>query len=280
MLRVCKPGWRANKHPVSEIIPQVEELLKQLSEDDIIIIECLDNTAYYSRTEEGGDIPVRKYVNGEYHVEGDLVLATRERQALMLDNPEPLLRVLRHRKVILVTPMPRYLYESCCGREDHAPNRMEDGFEEALRRSLGDFRLNIKKLLFIRNYRFKVVDPSPALPLVDSDGVAVWGSDPVHPLEHGYRLLVDLHIDEICNLQKRRCGRRHGDRSGWRTPAALLSGRTAEEDEEAGEAAEDAAVREDAGSEAEATREATRRGVGLPPSIEPAQLIPPIEDKN
>ena len=87
---------------------------------------------------------MRKYVNGEYHVEGDLVLATRERQALMLDNLEPLLRVLRHRKVILVTPMLRYLYESCCGREDHAPNRMEDGFEEELRRSLGEFRLNIK----------------------------------------------------------------------------------------------------------------------------------------
>ncbi len=154
VLRVCKPGWRANKYPVSEIVPQVEELLKQLSEDDIIIIECLDNTAFYSRSEEGGVIPVRKYVNGDYHVEGDLVLATRERQALMLDNLEPLLRVLRHRKVIVVTPMPRYLYESCCGREDHAPNRMEDGFKEELRRSLGEFRLNIKKLLFIRNYRF------------------------------------------------------------------------------------------------------------------------------
>ncbi len=201
VLKVCKPGWRANKHPVSEIVPQVEELLKQLREDDIIIIECLDNTAYYWRTEEGGDIPVRKYVNGEYHVEGDLVLATRERKALMLDNLEPLLRVLRHRKVILVTPMPRYLYESCCGREDHVPNRMEDGFEEELRRSLGEFRLNIEKLLFIRNYRFKVVDPSPALPRVDSDGVAVWGNDPVHPLEHGYRLLMDLYIEEICNLQ-------------------------------------------------------------------------------
>ncbi len=45
------------------------------------------------------------------------------------------------------------------------------------------------------------MDPSPALPLVDSDGVAVWGSDPVHPLENGYRLLVDLYIEEIINLQ-------------------------------------------------------------------------------
>jgi hypothetical protein len=186
------------------------------------------------------------------------------------------------------------LLEKHCGREDHAPNRMEDGFEEALRRSLGDFRLNIKKLLFIRNYRFNVVDPSPALPLVDSDGVAVWGNDPVHPLEHGYQLPVDLYIDEICNLQanegsdleaasslqKRRCGRRQGDRSGWKTRAALLLGRTAEEDEEAVEAAEDAAAREDAGSEAEATGEAIRRGVGPPPSTKPAQLVPQTEDIN
>jgi hypothetical protein len=69
-------------------------------------------------------------------VEGDLALATRECQAIMLDNLEPMLRILRNRKVIIVTPMPRYLYESCCDREDHAPNRMEDGFEDDLRRNL------------------------------------------------------------------------------------------------------------------------------------------------
>ncbi len=59
------------------IVPQVRKLLTQLSKDDIIIVECLDNRVYYSRSVEGGDIPVRKY-----HVEGD----TREHQANMLDN--------------------------------------------------------------------------------------------------------------------------------------------------------------------------------------------------
>jgi len=199
---VCKPGWRANKHPVTEIVSKVEETLAQLGEDDIVILECLDNTAYYrySRTEEGGDIPVRRYVNGEFHVEGDLALATRERQAIVLDNLEPLLHILRNRKVIIFTPMPRYLYESCCDREDHAPNRNEDGFEDELRRNLGEFRMNFKKLLFLRNYRFKEVDPSPALPLVDEDGAAVLGKDPVHPLERGYQLLADLYVEEIQTL--------------------------------------------------------------------------------
>jgi hypothetical protein len=149
---------------------------------------------------------------------------------------------------------------------------MEDGFEEELRRSLGEFRLNIKKLLLIRNYRFKAVDPSPALPLVDSDGVAVWGNDPVHPLEHDDRLLVDLYIEEISNLQAKG-GKQPGGslqppkkkirtetrRQEWveNPQVALLSGKTAVEAEEAVEDAEDAAAREDAGSEVEATGEAT-----------------------
>ncbi len=49
---------------------------------DHMIIQCLDNTAYYSRTEEGGDILVRHY--GEFHVEGDLVLASKERRQYLM----------------------------------------------------------------------------------------------------------------------------------------------------------------------------------------------------
>jgi hypothetical protein len=50
-----------------------------------MISQCLDNTAYSSRTEEGGDIPVPRYIDGEFHVEGDLVLASKERQYLMFE---------------------------------------------------------------------------------------------------------------------------------------------------------------------------------------------------
>ncbi len=85
-------------------------------------------------------------------------------------------------------------------QEDHAPNRTEDSFEDKLRRNLGEFRLNFKKLLFLRNYRFKVVDPSPVLSLVDEEGAVVWGKDPVHPLERGDQLLADLYVEEIRTL--------------------------------------------------------------------------------
>jgi hypothetical protein len=60
VLRMFKPGWRANKHLVLEIVIKVEEALAQRSEDNIVIVECLDSTALYSRTEEGGDIQVKR----------------------------------------------------------------------------------------------------------------------------------------------------------------------------------------------------------------------------
>jgi hypothetical protein len=187
----------------------------------VLIIECLDNTAYYARTEEGGDIPVRRWINKEFHVEGELTLATQERQAIMLENLEPLFVLLRNRIVVFVTQMPRYLYVSCCDREDHATNRTNEDFEEELRRSLGEFRLNAKKLLFLKNHRFKILDPSPALPLVDKDGENVWGQDPVHPLKHGYELMVDLFEDEISALLSK-----GGKRAGGRMQPSAKKQRT------------------------------------------------------
>ncbi len=67
--------------------------------------------------------------------------------------------------------------------------------------ALREFRINIKNFAFLKNFRLKVLDPSPCLPLVDDSGEDVWGSDPVHPLPHGFRLLVDMFETEIEQLQ-------------------------------------------------------------------------------
>jgi hypothetical protein len=207
--RICSPGWKPTSQAVQDILPKVTEALSHLEEDDVILIQALDNAAYYSQTEDGGDVPIRRCADNKYHVEGNLGLASKERQQKLFSIIEPLLRLLDKRRVILVTPMPRWMYESCCSMEDHAPNRTEDGFEENMRAALRDFRINFKNFAFLRNFRIKVLDPSPCLALVDDNGEDVWGSDPVHPLPHGFRLLVDMFEVEIENLKgksKKRAG--------------------------------------------------------------------------
>ncbi len=107
---------------------KVEEALKLLTPNDVIILHLFDNVAYMSRSEEGGDLPIRQYGNGEFHVEGDLVLAGKDRLNMFFRNALPLLKLLEGLRVVFLTPLPRYLLEGCCEVDDHAPNRFDDGF--------------------------------------------------------------------------------------------------------------------------------------------------------
>jgi hypothetical protein len=177
-------GCRPNVTAVQDMVAAVEEALQSLTEDDIVIVHCLDNIAYMARSEEGGDLPIRRFVDGSYHIEGDLVFVSKERLFMFFKNCLPLLRLLENRKVIFLTPGPRYLQGGCCSREDHAPNRGSDGFKEEIRKGLADRRGYIKDFLFTNQLRgFTVLNPGLCLPSSGEGGAAVWEKDPVHLLQ-------------------------------------------------------------------------------------------------
>jgi hypothetical protein len=194
---VSKPGWRATKGSVAEMVEKVKEALCNISPHDVVVVQLLDNTSYLARSDEGGDLPIRRYVDGAFHIEGDLILAGKDRQFMTFQNLEPLLRLLEGWSVFLLTPMPRFLREACCDELEHAPNRYSPGFEEGLRKNLADFRSNHKDFLFTKGFRgFKVIDPSPVLHNITGE-FNIWGEDPVHSLMEGYEKVVDLLEKEI-----------------------------------------------------------------------------------
>jgi len=170
-------------------------------------------------SEEGGELPIRKYVTGEYHVEGDIVLASKERLYLFFKNCLPFLTLLAGRKVIFLTPMPRYLYVGCCNVEDHAPNRQDPDFESKMRKELQGVRDMFKDFLFTSGLRgFVVRNPGVCVPKEDASGQPLWGNeDPVHPLTEGYNLIGDLLCEEIVNLTKKK---QSGKRAGGHLEAA------------------------------------------------------------
>ncbi len=77
--RICSPGCKPTTQAVQDILPKVSEALTNLEEDHVILIQALDNAAYYSQTEDGGDVPIRRCADNKLHVEGDLGLASKER---------------------------------------------------------------------------------------------------------------------------------------------------------------------------------------------------------
>ncbi len=99
---------------------KVSEAVAALTEDDIVVIHCFDNIAYMARSEEGGDLPIRRYPTGDFHIEGELVLASKERLFMYFKNCLPFFKLLEKLTVYFLSPLPRHLYVSCCLREDHA----------------------------------------------------------------------------------------------------------------------------------------------------------------
>ncbi len=91
VLTCAVAGWRANKTAAEQMAAEVQEALKLLSEDDMVVVHCCDNTAFLASSEEWGELLTRKYITGEYHVKGDIVLASKERLYLFFKNCLPFL---------------------------------------------------------------------------------------------------------------------------------------------------------------------------------------------
>jgi len=94
---------------------------------------------------------------------------------------------------VLLSPMPRYWTKSCCEEVDHAPNRMEEGFDQYLFSGLDGLRRHCKDFLFLHRFRNTSVLNSTHLMVEASAGAVTldesveslrdtWGEDPVHPV--------------------------------------------------------------------------------------------------
>jgi hypothetical protein len=132
-----------------------------------------------------------KYCDGEYHIEGELVTASKERLYMFFRNCLPVFNLLEGKIVFFLTPMPRYLNVNCCVRADHATNLLEDSFEEKLRKSLVDCRSFYKDFLFTSGLKhFNIVNPGLCVPREDEEGNQLWGPDPVHPRHEGFGRII------------------------------------------------------------------------------------------
>ncbi len=64
---------------------KVEESLKMLTANDVIILHLIVNISYMARSEEE-DLLIGQCSNGEFHVEGDLILASKNRLFMFFRN--------------------------------------------------------------------------------------------------------------------------------------------------------------------------------------------------
>jgi hypothetical protein len=192
---IYEANLRISKQSVRGLADRMKDSVKA-KRPDIIVLQVLDSTVYYSLSEEGIKEPLAK-TDARYHAAGDLVLADKHAFAKILAMCKPLLEAAGNSKVVVIGPLPRYVTGGCCNTTEHMPNRAKPRFLESLLADLAILNKSLKDFLFSENFRgVRAMDPWVGI--WDMPVTSLWGADPVHvkqehfaPMVEGVRITAD-----------------------------------------------------------------------------------------
>jgi hypothetical protein len=138
-------------------------------------------------------------------MEGEVKVCSRDVQLEHFDAIKPLLDIFERRRVLIITPMLRYIVAGCCNEEEHCSNRRTHGYKANMQQGLEDIRFNLKDYLFHKGKRqVRVLDPNVDIRgMTDSE---VWDNHPIHPRPEVYKKIAEavLKMGDLAEDNKRR----------------------------------------------------------------------------
>jgi hypothetical protein len=115
---------------------------------------------------------------------------------------QPVFSAAKNFKCILLSPLPRYLWNRCCSEPAHITNSEEPGYAANMGTALRELNKSLRNMIFMRKMKgVTMLNSLEALGLIpsavadtvsDDEGrvLALWGDDPVHPTRAAYRELA------------------------------------------------------------------------------------------
>ena len=194
------PGWLVNDKNVGNVESEVKKL-SNIGEYEAVI-DLFSNSTYKYETEEGTLAPPMK-LDGIYHMAGKVCVCTKDTIENVISKSKNLLSCLQCKK-LFVTPLPRYLYTSCCDRDGHCPGT---GTLETVTQLVDDTS-KLKKIIangLIKNgiSNFVIVDAlscfGSSTPEIVEGLKNVSSSDGVHFTSSGYSMVADKIRKELTN---------------------------------------------------------------------------------
>jgi hypothetical protein len=194
-----------------EMASDLADKIRDLDPSNTVVsIQLLDNSCFVSKTPDGDRILPRRQSDGKYHVVGELAVIDKDTLREHFLALQPIFKVVRAFKVIVLTPLPRYLWNRCCGDPSHITNSERVGFVSDMGNSLRELTVNLRNMVFMRKLKgVSVFNTIEALGIVPGNSgecleldriLALWGADPVHPTQAAYRVLEDKIASKIESL--------------------------------------------------------------------------------
>ncbi len=105
------PGFRVTEHSVTELSADLAEKVSDLDPTkNVILVQLLDNSCYECRTPDGDRILPKHGKDRKFHVIGELCVIGKDTLCEHFLTLQPLFKIVKNFKVIVLTPLPKYLW--------------------------------------------------------------------------------------------------------------------------------------------------------------------------
>jgi hypothetical protein len=191
------PGWIASPDNISQLVTKVVSL--GCSERDTVVADLYGNLAYRFEQFDGSlSLPFRS--GGKYHMAGNIVICPSTIFKKMMENTAVVFSAVKNSQLVVIPPLPRYLFTGCCNQTGHSLNLNNVGHSKRLLSDTIGLRNSLKK--FVSNLGLlncRVIDTCcvtdcTATSDIDSriDALKlVMAKDSVHFLSTGYDNMVN-----------------------------------------------------------------------------------------
>jgi hypothetical protein len=116
--------WSISRASAEHVAGQVRAVI-QSEDPDLIVMQLMDTSCFYVRKDDGSRHLPRPGPDGVLHLEGEVVVCTRDTQQEHFRSLRPMFEAVGKKKCVWVAPMMRYVVASCCEDISHAPNRRD-----------------------------------------------------------------------------------------------------------------------------------------------------------
>jgi hypothetical protein len=158
---LTQPSWLATTDNIDHIIASLNTICP--GKNTTVILELFANSTFRYRQFDGTMALPFKSNNG-YHMEGDVGVCDDDTFLKLCGSLSGTLDACNDSIKIIIPPLPRYLYTSCCGNKNHCTNRKNDEYKLSLLHATTHFRTILKEALLKQGLeRFFVIDGVVAL---------------------------------------------------------------------------------------------------------------------
>ena len=228
---VSVPGFRISERAVSSMVSDMEAAISGLPDHKtIVLIQPFDNSIFFASKARGEKILTRKGSDGKYHVEGELKMVSKEDMKNMFLETIPMIKAAKGKKVLIMGPLPRYIYSRCCRDQSHCTNFGRHDYVDTALQALREVYGWLNSYIFMRRMKdVKVFNPISAMGFLDGKVTTdtlttLWGPDPVHPSQEAYYQIA-AKLTEVCDdifagepkkkLTTKPAFKRPAERSAW-----------------------------------------------------------------